>query len=60
MTINQALDKILTKYKIGDMDRFPVIASLKMYLTELKLVWGGNYKVENPKKISRIIETGKE
>ena len=60
MTINQALDKILTKYKNSELDKYPDIASLKFSLVELKIFWGGNHKLENPRKVSRIIETGKD
>jgi len=60
MTINQALDRILSKYKNSDMDKYPDISTLKVSLIEQKMVWGGNYKLENPRKVSRIIETGKE
>ena len=59
MTINQALDKILTKYKNSDMASFPDISALKVSLIEQKMVWGGNYKLENPRKINEAIETGK-
>jgi hypothetical protein len=59
MTINQALDKILSKYKNSDMETFPDIATLKVSLIEKKMVWGGNYKLENPKQINKTIETGK-
>lgn len=60
MTVNQALDKILSKYKLIDMDKFPDVANLKISLVEMKVFWGGNYKLDNPRKVSRIIETGKE
>jgi hypothetical protein len=59
MTINQALDKILSKYKNSDMEKFPDIATLKVSLIEKKMVWGGNYKLEHPKQINKTIETGK-
>lgn len=59
MTINQALDKILTKYKNSDMDKFPEVAALKLSLVEMKVFWGGNHQLDNPRKVSRIIEKGK-
>lgn len=59
MTINQALDKILSKYKNSDMEKFPDVSLLKLSLIEQKMVWGGNYKLDNHRKISKIIETGK-
>lgn len=59
MTINQALDKILSKYTLDDMDKFPEVAALKLSLVEMKVFWGGNHKLENTRKVSRIIEKGK-
>lgn len=60
MTINQALDKILSKYTLDDMDKFPDVAILKISLVEMKVFWGGNHKLDNPRKVARIIETGKK
>jgi len=59
MTINQALDRILTKYKNSELDKYPDIASLKFSLVEMKIFWGGNHKLDNPAQIKKAIETGK-
>jgi len=58
LTINQALDKILTKYKSKDMDKFPAVVALKQSLIEKKIHFGGNTFVENSKTVENVIEFG--
>lgn len=59
MTVNQALDKLLTQYAGKDLKNFPDVFNLKCNLIELKVNWGGNYKLENPTQVNRIIKNGK-
>ena len=58
MTINQTLDQIFIQYKNKDLNQYPAIQKLKMNLTELKLTFGGNTKVENEDTIQKVIESG--
>ena len=58
MTINQTLDQIFVQYKNKDMEKYPAIQKLRMNLTELKLTFGGNTKVENEDTIQKVIESG--
>ena len=60
LTINQALDRILTKYKNDELAKYPAIISLKFSLIDLKIMWGGNTPVQNSKQVTKIIETGKD
>jgi len=59
MTLNQALDKLLSKYGSDTKEEFPDIAKLKINLFEQKMVFGGNAMVENPEQIIKAIKTGK-
>lgn len=60
-TINQALDKIFLLYnekrKIAD---YQVVLNLKQNLIEMKLTFGGNTPLENPKEVENIILSGSE
>lgn len=58
LTINQALDKILSSYQTKDMTKYPAIQNLKLNLTELKLTFGGNTQVENVDTVESVIRTG--
>jgi len=58
MTVNQALDQILSKYKNADKDKFPDVHSLKCNLIEIKVNWGGNTPVENESYVKAVIKTG--
>ncbi|HEY5392460.1 MAG TPA: hypothetical protein VIJ57_10120 [Hanamia sp.] len=58
LTVNQLLDQILTKYKSGDLEKFPDVHSLKCNLIELKVFYGGNTPIENEEEAKEIIETG--
>jgi hypothetical protein len=60
MTVNQALDKLLTQYAGKDLKNFPDVFALKCNLIELKVNWGGNHKLENPTHVNRIIKNGKK
>lgn len=59
MTVNQALDKILSKYKLSEMDKYPVVQALKINLIEMKINFGGNSELENIEEVEKIITTGK-
>lgn len=60
MTINQALDKLLTKYAGKDIkENYPEVFSLKCNLIEMKVVWGGNTPLENEAEVKKIIDKGK-
>lgn len=59
MTINQALDQLLTKYAGQDLNQFPDLLSLKNNLVEMKGLWGGNAKLENESEVKQIIGKGK-
>ncbi len=56
MTINQSIDKILSKYK--DIEKFPDIKTLKDKLFKLKTKHGGNAIVDNCDVIAAIIKSG--
>lgn len=61
MTINQALDKLLTEYSGKDLKKnFPDVFALQCNLIELKVNWGGNSKLDNPSEVNRIIKNGKK
>lgn len=51
MTINQALDKLISKKKLTLEQQ-----DLKFSLMNLKMEHGGNTKIENIKKVRAIIE----
>lgn len=60
MTINQALDKLLTTYAGKDLSKFPDINTLRVNLIELKLLWGGNLPLDNSEQVKRTIKAGKK
>jgi hypothetical protein len=58
LTINQALDKILSEYKNMDMDKYPAIQALKISLIENKVHYGGNTFVDNVDTVECVIKFG--
>ena len=59
MTVNQALDKLLTKYSNDKAKSLPDVFALKLNLVDLKVFSGGNTLVENLEYVEHIIKTGK-
>jgi hypothetical protein len=53
MTINQALDKIISKEDLNLEQE-----ELKLSLKEFKIKFGGNTKIENSNEVKNIIEFG--
>jgi len=60
MTINQMMDKLLSKYENKDISNMPVIIKLKQKLIDLKVFWGGNTEIDNVKEVIEIIDSGKD
>lgn len=53
LTINQALDLILTKYK--SKDKPTKVSELQEKLIFMKVEWGGNTQLENASEVFEII-----
>lgn len=53
MTINQALDKLMQNKKLNLEQQ-----DLRLSLTNFKMEFGGNTKIENVKQVKNIIEHG--
>ncbi|MBP7845855.1 MAG: hypothetical protein KA007_00255 [Candidatus Pacebacteria bacterium] len=60
MTINQMMDKLLSKYENKDISNMPAIIKLKQKLIDLKVFWGGNTEIDNVKEVIEIIDSGKD
>jgi len=58
MTINQALEKIFVSYQNKNIEEHIDIQLLKFHLVELKMVWGGDAKVEDLKTVENTIKYG--
>lgn len=55
MTINQALDKLLTKYH--DTSKKPeAVSIIQTQLIELKIQYGGNTILEDDKEVLRLLK----
>jgi hypothetical protein len=58
LTINQALDKIFSLYEKKKLTDYQDVLTLKQNLVEIKLTFGGNTPLENPKEVESIIKFG--
>lgn len=56
MTINQTLDRIVTKYTNSEIQNYPELNKIKSKLFELKLKMGGNTEVKNSSQILSLIQ----
>lgn len=60
VTVNQALDKLLTKYNSEQITKSNTLKKWKGVLSQWKMAFGGNYKLQDPDKVNHVIENGEE
>ena len=60
VTVNQGLDKLLSKYNSQELNSNQTLNTLRMFLCKLKMSCGGNSKLPDPDKVNKVIDTGKE
>lgn len=60
VTVNQGLDKLLSKYNSNEINSNQYLRKWKGVLSQWKMVFGGNYKLPDPDKVNKVIDTGTE
>jgi hypothetical protein len=59
-TVNQALDQLLSKYSSEQLQQNNTLRKWRGVLSQWKMWYGGNYKLQDPAKVNHVIETGQE
>lgn len=60
VTVNQGLDKLLSKYNSNELHTNQCLSKWRGILLRWKMTFGGNYKLPDPEKVNKVIDTGTE